>query len=143
MPTCNPLLREKYPFALWRPGTAFPCKTDSPQVSFPRGLDPATLQEAASDPGTGSYIPPIDIVGLASLCVFLDNWHSPAHVRVTRFTSPPKPSDCTAMPSASVNLSSCFWETVPNQSWTPSGGRSGFTTPLPNPKDLHSAWILH
>lgn len=75
-------------------------KTETPQVSLPRGLDPAPPQEAGSDPGTGSYIPPIDVVGLASLFVFLANWHSPAHAQATKFTSRPKPSGCIAMASA-------------------------------------------
>lgn len=82
------------------PGAVLPCKADTTQVSLPRGLDPAAPQEAESDPGTGSSIPPIGIVGLASLYVFPANWHSPAHVQITKFTSPPKPSDCIAMASA-------------------------------------------
>lgn len=62
------------------------------------------------------------------------------------FTSKTQRLHCNGQCLASVNLSICFWDAVhcpvPNQSWTHSIGRGGFPAPLPNPKDLHSAWIL-
>lgn len=62
------------------------------------------------------------------------------------FTSKTQWLHCNGQCLVSVNLSSCSWETVPchvpNQSWTRPTGRGGFPTPLPNPKYLHSAWIL-
>lgn len=45
--------RERYPCALWMPATGLPCQTETPQVSPPRGLDPAPPEEAESAPGEG------------------------------------------------------------------------------------------
>lgn len=84
--------------------------------------------------GAGSYIPPINIVGLASLSGFAASWHRPAHVPTTEFASSPNPSGHNTM--ASANLKSCIWKTtrcrVLSLSWTPSTPK-GMLRPRPWP----------